>query len=122
MRLNFRTDLEKCVMGKYDTARQYTARAKSPSAISVQEPVALEIVRVQKLVRQEHPLLHIVDPDSWKNIPFCIVEGFKAMVKVLHEGEKQNFDFQVKTNERLYKLQKQLDERKAKAESSEKQL
>ena len=44
------------------------------------------------------------------------------MVKVLHDGEKYNFEFQVKTNERLYKLQKQIDERKQRSENNEKQL
>lgn len=101
--------------GKYGNL----ARPKSPSAISVLEPNALEITKVNKLVKTEHPLLHIIEPDTWKNIPIPIVEGFKAQTKVLHESEVQNFNFVIKTNERLFKLQKQFDDRKAKGEIAE---
>ena len=62
-------------------------RGKSPSAISVQEPNAIEITRVKKAVQTEHPLLSIIEPDSWKNIPIPIVEAFKAQTKVIHDSE-----------------------------------
>lgn len=118
-RQTYRSDLERCVTGKFEKRPRSPG---SPSAISVQEPNSLEIARIGKLVKTEHPLLHIVEPDSWKNIPLCLVDAFKALIKVLHDGDKQLFDFEVKTNERLYKLQRQLDQRKEKAATSEKQL
>ena len=108
LRANFRADCEKVINGKYG---QHT-RGKSPSALSVEEPNTLEITKVNKLMKTEHPLLHILDPDGWKNIPICIVEAFKSQTRVLHDGEMANFNFQVKSNQRFYKLQKQFDERK----------
>lgn len=118
-RQTYRSDLEKCVMGKFEKRPRSPG---SPSAISIQEPNSLEISRIGKLVRTEHPLLHIVEPDSWKNIPLCLVDAFKALIKVLHDGDKQLYDFQMKTNERLYKLQRQLDQRKERAATAEKAL
>ena len=118
-RQTYRSDLERAVTGKWEKRPRSPA---SPSSISVQEPNSIEISKIGKLVKTEHPLLYIVEPDSWKNIPLCLVDAFKALVKVLHDGDKQLFDFQMKTNERLYKLQRQLDQRKEKAATAEKQL
>lgn len=70
---NFRNEVEKCLTGKYDKVQ----KPKSWSAISVQEPNKMEINQIKNLVINDHPLLHIFEPDTWKNIPICVVDGFK---------------------------------------------
>jgi hypothetical protein len=59
-----------------------------------------------------HPLLEET-PTEWKNIPIPMVNAIKNMIGVKIASDESLWDYQVKTNERLYKLQDQITKMKA---------
>ena len=50
-----------------------------------------------------HPLL-IEQPETWNNIPICVTDTIINIIKTIIQGDESLIDFQVKTNDRLYKL------------------
>lgn len=52
-----------------------------------------------------HPLRAIEDPSTWRNVPPCVTSAITAIFKHSMEGDGALYDFEMKTNERLLKLQ-----------------
>ena len=103
--LEFHRQIEPVVMGKY-TGHKVAGRPQS--AISIEEPNYVKIAEARRLVAGNHcihPMLNY-HPDQWKNIPIVLVAAFKDMISSVVTSQETTFEYQVKTNMRMYKVQK----------------
>ena len=75
--------------------------------ISVNEPNATKIIQARKILTAWHPLLSY-HPDQWKNIPVMVVSSIKDIIASIILGSENLFEFEIKQNSRMHKLQGQL--------------
>lgn len=117
---NFWKEIIPSIKGKY-LPKKKKGLFMSPSSISVQEPFLLEIERARTVVQTQHPL-SFINPQAWKNIPICLREAIQNIIKSICCGGDQLFDYQIMMNERLWRLQKQIDSIKHKQSSCEQSM
>ena len=72
----------------------------------------------RKYIIEKHPLLHET-PELWKNIPIPVRDAFRNVIQVFIASDESGFDYQMKTNERLFKLQTQINNMKLKNEKAQ---
>jgi outer membrane cobalamin receptor len=60
------------------------------------------------VLRRAHPLKVIQDPSTWKNIPPCVTMAITDIFSHVMTGDETLYDFEVKTNDRLHKLQQSI--------------
>ena len=65
------------------------------------------IQRARQHLFGKHPLL-AETPEEWNNIPICLTEAIVNIIKTTIESDESLFDYQMKTNDRLYRLQAQI--------------
>lgn len=53
----------------------------------------------------KHPLKIIEDPSTWRNVPPCVTNAITLIYEHAIQGDSTLFDYEVKNNERLLKLQ-----------------
>ena len=85
-----------------------TRKPRRSSGISVQASNPLEHTRNKKLILQTHPL-KCEDPSTWNNIPICVANAITNIVECLCDDDESLFDYQITTNNRLFKLQEQIN-------------
>ena len=59
----------------------------------------------------EHPL-SIEKPDTWNNIPICLTVAISSILSHIIDSDAELFEYQMKTNDRIWKLQDQVSRHK----------
>ena len=54
---------------------------------------------------EQHPLLNDIQPETWNNIPVCIVKAFKTMIDHAMSRDLDNWEKKAQINEQFFKLQ-----------------
>ena len=57
-------------------------------------------------------------PEQWKNIPACVSIAVKEIVKHVIDSDEVLYEYQTKTNERLFRLQDQISNLKEKSKNN----
>jgi hypothetical protein len=70
----------------------------------------------RRLLLEAHPLAE-EDPLSWNNIPECVARGMQLLVTHVVKEDECLLEYQVATNNRLYKLQDQANRLRGGAEA-----
>lgn len=67
-------------------------------------------------MKNDHPLL-LEKPSEWNNIPICITMAMTNILNHIIDSDKELFDYQMKTNERIWMLQEQVTKHKKRVEA-----
>jgi hypothetical protein len=62
------------------------------------------ISRHKTLLFENHPLNN-EEPEEWNNVAIPIKKAIRNIIQTILAMDESNFDYQMKANERLFKLQ-----------------
>lgn len=103
---NYLESINNVIMGRF---QPYTIKSRPQSFISIQEMDYEMIDSTKRQLMARHPLNQEL-PNQWKNIPIPVRDAFKNLIKTILAGDESTFDYQMKTNERLLKLQNLIEQ------------
>ena len=102
-------------MAKFPSAKGVRA---SLSSISINEPSRVDIANGMKIIKSNHPI-SAIQHDTWNNIPICLQDAMRIITRHIMDADRSNFEYQNKTNERIWKLQQQITMSKKKTSNLE---
>lgn len=80
-----------------------TMASRSKSEVSVQAENLGVIRKARAQLFGLHPLLS-EQPEDWNNIPICVSDAIINIIKTVIQGDESLFEYQLKANDRSYRL------------------